>query len=258
MMLGSLLEVTLLSKALAERINEMLREKERVEAEMIRASGRALVGELAAGVAHEVNNPLAGVMLCFNGIISSQEGDPQRDELIASVKAGLAKIRATVAQLLHFSRMADTEVRPVDLRCLIDSTLALCRYQLDKGNIEVSVQIDNDMPLIPLDEMKMGQVLINLLLNAQHAMPDGGTLTIRAVRSGDLCELSVIDTGIGIPPDIMPKIFDPFFSSRPADEGTGLGLSICKNIVEAHGGTIHAESVTGQGTSFEIRIPLMS
>lgn len=256
MMLGSLLEVTLLSKALAERINDMLQEKERMEAEMIRSGGRALVGELAAGVAHEVNNPLAGVMLCFNGILSLKEGDPLRDELITSVKSGLARIRGTVAQLLNFSRVADTEIRPVELRSLVDSALALCRYQLDKANIEIKLDMDHAMPPVPLDEMKMGQVLVNLLLNARNAMPDGGRLTIRSLQDAGWCELSVTDTGIGITPEIMPKIFDPFFSTRLSGEGTGLGLSICKNIVEAHGGTIQAESVTGSGSCFLVRIPL--
>ena len=116
--------------------------------------------------------------------------------------------------------------------------------------------MDHAMPPVPLDEMKMGQVLVNLLLNARNAMPDGGRLTIRSLQDAGWCELSVTDTGIGITPEIMPKIFDPFFSTRLSGEGTGLGLSICKNIVEAHGGTIQAESVTGSGSCFLVRIPL--
>lgn len=256
MMLGSLLEVVLLSRALAERISEIMLAKERVEAEMVRASGRALVGEMAAGVAHEVNNPLAGVMLCFNGIISLPADDPQRDELIDSVRAGLTRIRETVAQLLDFSRMSATETRPVHLRALVDTMLTLCRYQLDRGNIEVIVQVDETIPPVPLDENKMGQALINLVLNALHAMPDGGTLTIRAVRSGAWCDISVTDTGAGIPPDLLTKIFEPFFSTRANGKGTGLGLSICRSVVEAHGGTITADSSPGNGSSFRIRLPL--
>ncbi len=256
MMVGSLFEVVLLSRALAERISDIMREKDLAETAMIRAEGRALIGEMAAGVAHEVNNPLAGVILCFNGIISLPADDPQRDELIAAVKAGLTKIKETVAQLLTFSRMSATEIKPVDLRAMLDNVLTLCRYQLEKGQVEVIVQVDESIPPLPLDETKIGQALINLLLNAQHAMPEGGVLTIRAVRSGQWCDLSITDTGVGMHPDIMPKIFEPFFSTRPSAKGTGLGLSICKNIVEAHGGTITATSDPGKGSSFQIRLPL--
>ncbi|NJD36976.1 MAG: hypothetical protein FIA89_01440 [Geobacter sp.] len=258
MMLGSLLEVVLLSRALADRIGTIMREKEQVEAEMIRAGARVLVGEMAAGVAHEVNNPLTGVMLCFNSIIALPADDPQRDELITVVKGGLRKIRETVAQLLNLSRMSATELGPVQLRTLLDNMLSLCRYQLEKGKVEVIMQIDESIPPMLMDEMKMGHALINLLLNAQHAMPGGGTLTIKAVRSNQWCELSITDTGVGIPPDILPKIFEPFFSTRANGTGTGLGLSICKSVVEAHGGTITAMTEPGKGSCFQMLIPLQA
>lgn len=256
MMLGSLLEALLLSRALADRVSTIMKEKEQVEAEMIRTSGRALVGEMAAGVAHEVNNPLAGVILCFNGLISAKAEAPLREELIESIRAGLTKIRGTVAQLLDFSRMTATETRPVHVHALVDNMLTLCRYQLEKEKITIRVRVDQSLPAVPLDESKMGQALINLMLNAKCAMPDGGVLTICAVRNDPWCDLAITDTGTGIQPDIMPRIFEPFFSTRPSGTGTGLGLSICKRIVESHGGSITAESVPGEGSSFRIRIPL--
>ncbi len=134
MMIGSLFEVLLLSRALAERISVALQEKKRVEAEAIKAGGRVLIGEMAAGVAHEVNNPLAGIILCFKGVITCRENDPERVALIAAVDNGLIKIRDTIANLLNYSRMTELNINPSSIPVMIESVLCLCRYQLGKAN----------------------------------------------------------------------------------------------------------------------------
>lgn len=256
MMLGSFLEVLFLSGALAERISGILRDKEQVESEAVRASGLALVGEMAAGVAHEVNNPLAGVILCFREILALPAGDPERDDLIRAVESGLGKIRNTIAHFLTFSRMTVSEIRPATLAPLIDDALTLCRYQLEQGQIEATFTVDPALPAVSLDQTRMEQVLVNLILNASHAMPDGGSLVICAARDGDWCALSITDTGTGIPPEVLPRVFEPFFTTKPSGRGTGLGLSLCKTIVDAHGGTIVLESGPGGGTVCRIRLPL--
>lgn len=253
---GSLLDVVILSLGLADRINVMRREKEKAEADVIRAGSRAMVGEMAAGVAHEVNNPLAGVMLCFQGVVRSREGDPEREELVRAVEGGLLKIQGTVAHLLNFSRMTATEMKGTEISSLIGNVLMLCRYQLEKGNVQVETCLSDNLPEQQLDENRMGQVLINLILNATHAMPDGGVLTISTSREANWCLLSVADTGRGIAPEHLPRIFEPFFSTREGDKGTGLGLSISKSIVDAHGGIIEIESLHGSGTTCRIRLPL--
>lgn len=254
--IGSLFEVVLLSFALADRINIMRREKEKAETEACSSSSRALIGEMAAGVAHEVNNPLAGVMLCFQGIITSKEGDPVREELIKAVETGLVKIQTTVAHLLNFSRMSATETKPTDIGKLVGDVLMLCKYQLEKLNIEVVTNLAANLPSQLLDENKIGQVLANLIFNASHAMGEGGRLTISTVREGEWCVLCVADTGKGIAPDVLPRIFEPFFTTMEVGKGTGLGLSMSKSIVEAHGGSINMESTQGVGSTCRIRLPL--
>jgi len=256
MLPGSLLDVILLSLGLADRVSIMRREKEKAEADAIRAGSRALIGEMAAGVAHEVNNPLAGVMLCFQGIIKSKEGDPEREELINAVEGGLVKIQNTVAHLLNFSRMSETEMKPGDIGAIVGTVLTLCKYQLEKANIEVVTNLATDMPRQLLDENKMGQVLANLIFNASHAMQGGGILTITTAREGGWCQLTVSDTGEGIAPDILPRIFEPFYTTKESGKGTGLGLSISKSIVDAHGGLIVMESLPGEGATCRVSLPL--
>lgn len=256
MMLGSFLEVLFISRALAERVGVMVREKEKVEAEAVRASSRGLIGEMAAGVAHEVNNPLAGIMLCFQGIISARDTDPERAELITAVENGLVKIRDTMANLLNLTRMTALDIQPSSIIAVINDVLGLCRYQLDKAAITIETDYHDTLPPVPCDERKMGQVLANLILNASHAMPDGGRLTIGATVEGETCLLTVADTGSGIPPEILPRVFEPFFTTKESGKGTGLGLAFCKSIVDAHDGSIVMESTPGNGTVCRIRLPL--
>ncbi len=256
MLPGSILDVVLLSLALADRVSVMREEKNKAEAEAASAAGRALIGDMAAGVAHEVNNPLAGIILCFKGLKNSREGDANRPELIAAVEMGLAKIQNTVAQLLNFSRLQAAEIKPEEINVVIRDILLLCKYQLDKEGIEVATALSGDLPPIPLDKNKMGQVLANLILNAAHAMKGGGKLTIQTQREGKWCTVSVADTGPGISAGVMPRIFEPFFTTKPAGEGTGLGLYVSKNIVEAHGGHMEVKSSPCEGTTCYIRLPL--
>ena len=256
MQIASIFEVLLFSFALADRINMMRRDKEKAQAEASSASSRALIGEMAAGVAHEVNNPLAGVMLCFQGIITSREGDPERDELIKAVETGLVKIQNTVAHLLNFSRMSATVKKSANIGDLVGDVLILCRYQLEQANIEIVTNLTGNLPSQLLDENRMGQVLANLIINASHAMSSGGKLTISTVRDGDWCVLCVTDTGEGIAPDVLPRVFEPFFTTKEIGKGTGLGLSTSKSIVDAHGGSIQMESTPGVGTTCRIRLPL--
>lgn len=257
MVIGSFLEVLLLSQALADRISSMLHEKERVEADAMRAGRLALVGEMAAGIAHEVNNPLAGVILCLQNLLPMTHDDPERLELVKAVEIGLNKIRNTIASFLNFTRITVTEIKPVKLRHVIDNALALCRYQMEKSHVQVTTKLDSAIKSVPMDQNRMEQVIVNLILNACHAMSsEGGELTIHASLQGAWCRLTLSDTGPGISPEVLPRVFEPFFTTKSSGEGTGLGLSLCKTIVDAHGGSIVLESGPDSGTVCRIRLPL--
>jgi two-component system NtrC family sensor kinase len=210
---------------------------------------------MAAGVAHEVNNPLSGVMLCFRELTTTKEEDEGRSELIEAVETGLIKIQGTMSQLLDLFRTASGERKQADLNGLIRNVLMLNRYQLGKKGIRVVCDLSPAAAGLMLDENRIGQVLINMIFNAAHAMGNGGVLTLRTRSERRYCVVSISDTGKGIPPEVLGRIFEPFYSTKGA-QGTGLGLSISKNIIEQHDGTIDVESTVGAGTTFHIKLPL--
>ncbi len=256
MLPGSVLDIVLLSLALADRVNIIRQEKEKAEAEAARAGAIGLIGEMAAGVAHEVNNPLAGIILCFQGLKKTKEGDPEREGLIDAVETGLVKIKDTVAQLLNFSRISSLGKRPSDINAMLQNVLFLCKYQLTKENINIVTGFSSNLPVMDIDETRMGQVFANVVLNAAHSMSGGGTLTVHTGKDGKWCEVRISDTGKGIAPADMPRVFDPFFTTKAYGEGTGLGLSLSKRIVEEHGGTIKLESGPAGGATCYIKLPL--
>ncbi|OGW20116.1 MAG: hypothetical protein A2077_00290 [Nitrospirae bacterium GWC2_46_6] len=216
----------------------------------------AVVGRLAAGVAHEINNPLSGIILCLNKLTKPNVDDSTKESLTHAVDGGLRKIKKIVEQLLDFSRTTVTERTPKNPNKIIDHLLPLLDYQASKNNITISKKSGN-VPEIPVDENKLGQVFVNLILNAIQAMPGGGTLTIETALEQDFCVIYIKDTGAGIPESVMPYIFDPFFTTKEVGEGTGLGLSISKSIIEQHGGAIAVESIEGAGATFKIKLPII-
>lgn len=214
------------------------------------------IGRLASGVAHEINNPLAGITLCFKNLVENSGDALTKEKLIMTIEDSLQKIKNVVGQLLDFSRMAATEKSLVNLNLLISRLLILIGYTTSKKNIEIISELSENIPAILIDENKMAQVLINIIINALQSMDSSGILTIKTELKNGFCILSIKDTGNGIPPDIMPNIFDPFFTTKGVGEGTGLGLSVSKGIVEEHNGIIEVDSKIGAGTTFEIKLPI--
>ncbi|MCL4456451.1 MAG: ATP-binding protein [Nitrospirae bacterium] len=214
------------------------------------------IGRLASGVAHEINNPLSGITLCFKNLMEADLDDSTKDRLVQAVNDGLQKIKKIVEQLLDFSRMSVTEKTPVGINDFISRLLVLFNYPASKKEIKVVNDMSGNIPKILIDENKMAQVFMNILINALQAMDMGGTLTIRTRIDNGFCTISIGDTGIGIAPDVLPNIFDPFFTTKDVGEGTGLGLSVSKGIVEQHGGIIEVESTAGVGTTFIIKLPI--
>ncbi len=219
----------------------------------------ASLGLLAAGVAHEVNTPLTGIS-SFTQMLQDQisEDDP-RAKLLHKIERQTERASKIVNNLLNFARQGRASFVPVPVNDVIRDVLSLLEHQLTRARVKVRLELGDDVPEVLGDENKLQQVFLNLILNAQDAMPKGGWLTIKtSAPSGEPQEVTVTvsDTGAGISQDDIKRIYDPFFTTKRAGaSGTGLGLSITYGIIQEHSGQIGVESSLGQGTSFQIRIP---
>jgi signal transduction histidine kinase len=236
---------------------QQAREREKAqEAKLAQTEKMAAVGTLAAGVAHEVNNPVAGILTCLD-IIEADDPDapPVRKRYLGLVRDGVKRIEHTVLNLLDFSRPREVEARRTSINERLSHVVELVGYQLRKGRVEVSTEFADDGVFALADRFQMEQLFLNLVLNAIQAMPHGGVLTLRTRTAGDAVTAEVVDTGTGIPEAIRSRVFDPFFTTRDVGQGTGLGLSVSYGIVKAHGGSIELESEVGKGTIFRVVLP---
>lgn len=239
-----------------QRIRDADREHKKTIEVLSQTEKMVSIGRLASGVAHEINNPLSGIAMCFKNLVEGNADNLTREKLILAINDGLQKIKAIVEQLLDFARMTVTEKSPVNINNLINRLLVLINYPISKKNINITNHLADDIPEISIDENKMSQVFMNIIINALQSMDEGGTLTISTSAENGFCVVSLEDTGAGIPPEIIPNIFEPFFTTKAVGEGTGLGLSVSKGIVEQHGGIIEVESEAGKGTTFRVKLPL--
>lgn len=243
---------------MAESLNERDRQlREYMHRRLSQSEKLASLGRLAAGVAHEINNPLTGV-LTFSHLLlrKTPPGTPDHEDLDVIVRE-TTRCRKIVKELLDFARETKSERQPSDLNKVIRDTVSLVQNQVSFQNVQVETELDGDLPLVPMDTNEMQQVFTNLTLNAAEAMPDGGTITIRTSRNSDPnCVMATVtDTGMGIPEENLSKIFDPFFTTKEAGMGTGLGLAVTYGIIQRHEGTIEVESEISKGTTFTIRLP---
>ncbi len=231
-------------------------ERRQVEEQMRIAEKLVAIGQLSAGLAHEINNPLGGIRLCFNNLISTEMNGEARQKHIEVINTGLQKIQDIIRQLLDFSKQTELVMKPESVNNMIDNVLRLTEYILTKKGIRVIKDLGDNIPEIMADRNKMEQVFLNIILNAIQAM-DGsqGTLSIKTLIENGRCCISITDTGPGIPQDILPRIFDPFFTTKPVGEGTGLGLSVSKSIVEQHKGEIKVIT-SEKGTTFTVELPV--
>jgi signal transduction histidine kinase len=213
----------------------------------------AAVGTLAAGVAHEVNNPLAGVTACLENLRAHPEDADMRTRYLDLIGDGLRRIERTVTNLLDFSRPREIRPESTSINHNLRHVVELVGYQLRRADIQVVFDLDDDQALVMADHFQMEQLFLNLVLNAIDAMPEGGTLTLRTRVAGGEVVAEVLDTGTGISEEIRDRLFDPFFTTRDVGEGTGLGLAVSDSIVAAHGGSIEVESNPGSGSTFRVR-----
>jgi signal transduction histidine kinase len=227
---------------------------QRTQARLVEAARLAAVGELAAAVAHEINNPLTSV-LGFTSMIAEQvpPDHPLREQLEIVVSEA-ARARDIVRDLLDFGRQRPLTLRPVDVNVIVGQAVALLRPA--GGRVTIHEQYDPDLPLVEADASRLKQVFLNIVQNALHAMPGGGHLRVSTEREGDDVRVTFSDTGVGIPPENLTRIFDPFFTTKPDANGTGLGLSVSLGIVRQHGGAIEVQSEPNRGATFTVRLPV--
>ncbi|MFH2010118.1 MAG: ATP-binding protein [bacterium] len=216
----------------------------------------ASMGRLAAGVAHEINNPLTGVLTFAEDLYEeSDESDPRRADYEIILKETL-RCREIVKNLLDFGRREGPRMQKLRLSDVVARPIRLVRKHPDFQNVEIVVDLDPRLPTVRGDASQLQQVFLNLLINAAQAMPNGGRLSIggRYDEGAGVIRLEFVDTGVGVAAEILDKIFDPFFSTKEG-QGSGIGLAVCSGIVEQHGGRIEVDSVEGQGSTFRIALP---
>jgi signal transduction histidine kinase len=234
---------------------EAAAEKLRLEAQLRHADRLATVGRLAAGLAHELNEPLGNV-LGFAQLATRGAGAGQLADDLAKIVTAALHAREIVKKLMLFARQAPLAKERVDLNALVEDGMTLLEPRCARQRISTVRRLARKLPPITADPTQLRQVLVNLAVNAIQAMPDGGTLTIGTLRARNGVRLTVEDTGVGIREEDRARIFLPFFTTKDVDEGTGLGLSVVHGIVAAHGGTITVESEPQRGTRFEVSLPL--
>lgn len=238
-------------------------EREELERRLIQADKLSSIGLLAAGVAHEVNTPLAVISTYAQMLAKQLMGDEQKTRLLDKIARQTFRASEIVNSLLNFSRTSGAEFEPLDLNRVIRDTVSLLEHQLEKHGIEVVYELAPDTPPIRGNTGKLQQVFLNLLLNARDAMaelPPGAPrrLVLRTASDGATVRVEVRDTGPGIPAEHLPRIFDPFFTTKGARKGTGLGLSVSYGIVEEHGGLIEAGSLPSGGAVFRLEFPAVN
>jgi PAS domain S-box-containing protein len=241
---------------LAQIVYVDLSERMRLEQQLVQSEKMAAIGQLAAGIAHELRNPLAIVMNALFDLrqqLGALSTGVAEDLQIAEEE--IERAQATIRNLLEFSRTSGAEVEHIDVNDLLHRTVQLLQKYMQNNGVQVVTQLD-DIPTCAANSNAVRQILLNLLTNAVQAMPHGGELRLRTTRAGrDRIWIEVEDTGVGIAPENLNKVFDPFYTTKAPGQGTGLGLSVVHSVVRRYGGDITVDSVYGVGTTFRIELP---
>ncbi len=228
-------------------------EVKKAEEQMMQSEKLSALARLSAGVAHEIGNPLTSIS-SYVQILKDMDLDQFTKESLETISRHINRITAIVRQMSSFTKTKDEDFQKKDINEIIESTIQLVKYDKRMKNIEVTRNIPGDLPRVTINSDQLEQVFINIVLNAADAMPDGGELTISALKNENNVNVEIEDTGKGIPQDIKEKIFDPFFTTK--ERGTGLGLAVSYTIVRSFGGNITVESDPGKGTKFTLKLPI--
>ncbi|MGZ3604049.1 MAG: two-component system sensor histidine kinase NtrB [Thermodesulfobacteriota bacterium] len=238
-----------------EKIQRTTADLRKTEAQLIRSEKLAALGQLAAGIAHEIRNPLTSINILIHSLTENFPPEDSPREDLKVIEEEIDRINEILDRFLRFAKPAPPLLERTEVASIFEETLQLIRPRMEKQRVHVQKQFEV-LPIILMDREQIKQVALNLLLNAVQAMPRGGTLMLRGENSkdGQWIKISIRDSGIGIPDEDMNRLFDPFFSTR--EGGIGLGLSIAHRIIDQHHGKIEVESALGKGTLFTLWLPV--
>jgi two-component system NtrC family sensor kinase len=255
-------ELRQLNESLERQVEDRTNALRSAQAQLIQSEKMSSLGKLAASVAHEINNPLAGILTYAKLLIRIHEEGELTEKMRESCTRNLRLVQretercsAIVRNLLDFARQRTPTLKEVDVSAVVEESLTLLAHRLQMQN----VALEKDLPPLPFVRADFGQLrqsFVNIALNACEAMATGGTLTVTARLVGTNVEVRVRDTGPGILPDVLPRILDPFFTTK--EKGTGLGLSVVDGIIDRHGGSLSIDSQVGEGTTVVVQLPVMA
>jgi len=257
-------EITSWARTLEERVADKTRELKNAHEQILHAEKMASLGKMAAVLAHEINNPLSGILtyakLLRRWIDRLQVEDSRRKEIqecLSLIESESRRCGELVKNLLTFSRTAPLNIMQTNLNAVVERALKLVQHQLDMASIQLQTDLAEDLPPIACDQAQIEQVLLALIMNAHDAMPRGGNLWVRTryLPQSRQVEIQVRDDGVGIAKDLLPQLFEPFFTTKEGGKSVGLGLAISHSIIERHRGVIEVESEPGKGTTFYIFMP---
>jgi two-component system NtrC family sensor kinase len=262
---AALLVITtfLATSHLTRRIDRANLQREEMTRAFIRSARLASIGELATGLAHEINNPLAtmsaeqtNISDLLNGADSEKDWKKMALESVERCQQQIRRCANITKKMLQFGRKRETTLEATDITPRLKEIVNLLRRHAGVRNVELELQLEAKLPQVIIDPIEFEQVIVNLINNSIDALPDGGNIRIRAIREKAQVHLELADNGVGIPPDELSRIFEPFYTTKPVGQGTGLGLSVCYGLVHSWGGRIKAESAEKKGTTMHIYLPL--
>jgi PAS domain S-box-containing protein len=244
-------------KDLRERLR-IERELQKMQEALLQSEKLAAMGRLTSQIAHELNNPIYGIMNTLELLKTEIPPESKRRRILELSLSEIQRLSEMLRNMLSFSKPEEEKRRPIKIDELIEGILLVMEKQMKESNIQVETSLAPDIPEIMASTNQMRQVMLNILKNAKEAMPKGGILTVRTVREGEMVIIHIQDTGIGIPEKIRDKVFEAFFTTKQKVKGVGLGLSVCYGIIKDHCGEIKIESEEGKGTTFIISLPIQS
>jgi len=255
----------LATRHLTNQIDQANAEREEMSRAFMRSAKLASIGELATGLAHEINNPLAIIsaeQTNISDLVSeldvNNEKTGQIYDSIKQCKDQIQRCASITGKMLQFGRKQDSNLESTDVRPRLLEITALLKRRANVRNIEIKLEVQKDLPQVLVDPIEFEQVIVNLINNAIDALPQGGLIILEAFQRDNYVHLNVNDNGTGISPENIERVFEPFFTTKPVGKGTGLGLSVCFGIVHSWGGRIKAESLQGEGTRMKILLPLQT
>lgn len=246
-------------EALREKLNELRRRNEKIrvfEEKLVKANKLSALGELASSIAHEIKNPLISIQ-GFARRIGTTEDRDKLEKYAKFIEQEADRLSQVLTKLLGFSRMDEPKKDLLDMNEIVDDTVMFMEHHLTRfKNVELSIEKNSSLPMVSVDKIHVQQTMVNIILNAAQAMPEGGQIRIRTGANDQYVFIAISDTGMGIKEEDLEKIFEPFFTTKEKEQGTGLGLSLCKRLIEANAGKIEVDSKVGEGTTFTIMIPI--